>query len=216
MSGRQRAPVPEELAMSVGEAMFTQRATRRLKPDPIADAHLRLVLSAATKAPSGANTQPARFLVVRDDAARRRFGELYYEAWWAKRRDHQGWKTKADIPADDTNHRLAALLADEMGTVPAIVLVVAPAGSDLGHSVYPSVQNLLLAARALGIGSVLTTLHADVMDRVHALFGIPEAWSVQCCIPLGYPRGRFGPSSRLPYEEVCFSDTWGEPISLGS
>ena len=211
---RKREPVPDGLEMSIGEALFTQRATRRLKSDPIPDADLRLILTAATKAPSGANAQPARFVVVRDPAKRRAFGELYFEAWWAKRRDHEGWSSKADIPEDDVNHRMAAILADEIGEAPVIVLVWAQAPVAIGHSVFPSVQNLLLAARALGVGSVLTTLHDDVMPRVRALLGVPGKMAFHCCIPLGYPRGRFGPTSRLPYDEVCFADQWDAPLEL--
>ena len=200
--------------MSLAEAMYTQRATRRLKPDAIADDVLASILDAATQAPSGGNHQPARFLVVRDGDVRRQFGALYHEAWWAKRRDHQGWSRKADIPADDTNHQFAAILADEIGDAPIIVLVLAPAVG-LDHSVYPSVQNLLLAARAHGVGSVLTILHPDVMNRVFDLFGIPEGWQLYCCIPLGYPRGAFGPTSRLPHQAVSFADRWGEALTLG-
>lgn len=212
-SPKERREPPTDLEMSVAEAMYTQRATRRLKPDPIPDVAVASILEAATQAPSGANQQPARFLVIRDAEQRRRFGALYHEAWWAKRRDHQGWASKADIPADDTNHQLAAVLADEIGAAPVIVLVLAPGGG-LGHSVYPSVQNLLLAARAHGVGSVLTILHPDVMARVFELFEIPEEWHLYCCIPLGYPRGAFGPTSRLPHRAVSFVDRWGQTFDV--
>ncbi len=212
---KERREPPADLEMRLGQAMYTQRATRRLKPDAIPDSTVASILDAATQAPSGANQQPARFLVIRDAELRRRFGALYFEAWWAKRRDHQGWKTKADIPADDTNHQLAAVLADEIGEAPVIVLVLAR-GADWGHSVYPSVQNLLLAARAYGVGSVLTILHPDVLERVFDLFEIPKDWHLYCCIPLGYPRGSFGPTSRLPHSAVSFSDQWGQPFDTSS
>ena len=85
--------------MPIGEAMFSQRATRRLDPDrPITDAQLKIILDAASKAPNGGNVQPARFLVIRDREAIKKFGKLYHEAWWAKRRDAYGWKRKEDIP----------------------------------------------------------------------------------------------------------------------
>ena len=94
-----RLDPPSELTMAIGEAMFSQRAIRRLDPDrPVADAQLEIVLNAASKAPSGGNTQPARYLVIRDRAAIAEFGKLYFEAWWAKRRDAYGWKGKEDIP----------------------------------------------------------------------------------------------------------------------
>ena len=80
-------------------------------------------------------------------------------------------------------------------------------------SVIPSVQNMLLAARALGIGGTITTLHRQVEERVHRLLGIPETAQVVYCIPLGYPRGSFGPTQRKPLPEVCSYDRWDTPIS---
>lgn len=203
-----RIETPPELDMPIGEAMFTQRAIRRLDPDhPISDAHLKIVLDAASKAPSGGNTQPARFLVIRDRNRIREFGKLYREAWWAKRRDELGWTSKADIPPGSV-YRMASLLADEMEYAPVVILALAVGGRQLAHSVYPSVQNLLLAARALGIGSVLTTLHPQVMERVYAMFEIPSDVEFHCCIPLGYPRGRFGPTKRFPSSETTSWERW--------
>ena len=206
-----RIEPPPELDMPIGEAMFTQRAIRRLDPErPLSDTHLEIVLDAASKAPSGGNTQPARFLVVRDRDRIREFGKLYHEAWWAKRRDELGWTGKDDIPPDSV-YRMASLLADEMGNAPVVVLALSVGGGRMAHSVFPSVQNLLLAARALGIGSVLTTLHPEVMERVYAMFGIPAEVEFHCCIPLGYPRGRFGPTSRFPTSDTTSWERWGAP-----
>jgi nitroreductase len=129
---------------------------------------------------------------------------LYHEAWWAKRRD-AGIKT--GMPR---NYRLSMRLADEFGQVPVVVLVCATSkGSGAAGSVIPAVQNLLLAARALGVGGTITTLHSLVEERVHKLFGIPQTAQVVYCIPLGYPRGRFGPNQRKPLTEVCSYDHWG-------
>lgn len=193
--------------MPLGEAMFTQRAIRKLRSDPVKDEHLKIALDAASKAPSGGNVQPARFLVVRDREKIRALGALYHEAWWAKRRDTQGWTRPEEV---DPEFRPAMQLADEIVDAPVIVLAfsVAPA---LEHSVLPSVQNLLLAARALGIGTTLTTLHPSVMDRVYALFGIPEHVAFCCCIPMGYPRGRFGLTRRRPSSETTYYDGWKNP-----
>jgi nitroreductase len=203
-----RLDPPSELAMAIGEAMFTQRAIRRMDHSrPIGDEQIKLMLDAASKAPNGGNTQPARFLVVRDREAIRAFGALYHEAWWAKRRDELGWTGKDDIPADSV-YRHAALLADEMADAPLVILAFAVGGA--ANSVFPAVQNLLLAGRALGIGSVLTTLHPQVMGRVYALLGVPEDVQFHCCIPMGYPRGRFGPTARLPTADTTFWDRWGE------
>jgi nitroreductase len=197
--------------MPLGEAMFTQRAIRKFTRDPISDAQLKLILDAASKAPSGGNFQPARFLVIRDPARIRAFGQLYREAWWAKRRDGPGWRTIEDIPKTEKSFLAAAQLADEMSEAPVVVLAFASAPGDLGHSVLPAVQNLLLAARALGIGSTLTTLHDDVMPRVVEMFHIPDSARFYCCVPLGHPRGRFGTTVRRPTGETTYWDEWGQP-----
>jgi nitroreductase len=203
----------ERLGMTVGEAMFTQRSIRRFRPDPIPLADLRLVLEAAVRAPNGGNQQIARFLVVTDRERIARFGTLYHEAWWAKRRDELGWTGPQDIPPDATNYRAAAGLADHMRDVPCVVLAFAePPG--WANSVLPACQNLMLAARALGLGSIPTTLHPSVMARVCALFGVPAELTFHFCIPLGYPAAgaRFGGSRRRPTQETVYLDHWGGPV----
>ena len=197
---------PAQLGMSLGEAMFTQRAIRRLKPDPVSDEDLKTLMDAASKAPSSRNSQSARFLVVRDRDRLRRFGELYREAWWAKR--PAGW-TPEGVPEGDL-HLSAMRLADAMKDAPLVVLAVSTSPGQ-ANSVLPAVQNLMLAARALGIGSVLTTLHAQVADRIHELFKIPPEAEVHCCIPLGYPEGRFGTTTRRPTAETTYYEEWGNP-----
>lgn len=198
------------LAMPVGEAMFTQRAIRRFRPDPIPLEDIRLVLEAASRAPNGGNMQIARFLVVTDRGLIREFGKVYHEAWWAKRREAQGWTRPADIPPEERTYRSAMQLAEEMKDAPCVVLALAvPPGH--GNSVIPAAQNLMLAARALGIGSVPTTLRPTVMDRVYALFGIPPEVTFHFCIPLGYPRGNFGPNRRRPTSETTCLDRWASP-----
>ena len=98
-----------------------------------------------------------------------------------------------------------------MKDVPCVVFALAvPPGS--ANSVIPAAQNLMLAARALGIGSLPTTLHPSVMDRFHAMFGIPREVSFHFCIPLGYPRGGFGPNTRKPIAETCYVDGWGQAL----
>lgn len=197
------------LSMPLGEAIFSLRAVRRLKPDPIADADLRDILDAAIRAPNGGNAQPWHYIVVKDAAIRAELGELYHEAWWAKRRD-SGYHRPEDLPR---HYHPAMRLADAIGKVPVLILVCATAkGASAMGSVIPSVQNLLLAARALGIGGTITTLHPQVEERVHRLFGIPETAQVVYCIPLGYPEGRFGPNVRKPLTEVCSYDRWGEGV----
>lgn len=206
-----RLDAPAELSMAIGEAMFSQRATRRLDPGrPVSDAQLEIILNAASKAPNGGNAQPARYLVVRERETIAEFGKLYFEAWWAKRRDAYGWKSKADIPEGSVYH-LPALLADEMVNAPVVILVYSEPSGVAAASTFPGVQNLLLAARALGLGSVLTTLHPEVMERVNAMFDVPGDMVFHCCIPLGYPRGKFGPTSRLPTSATTSWQRWGQP-----
>ena len=197
---------PAQLGMSLGEAMFTQRAIRRLRPEPVSDEDLKTLMDAASKAPSSRNSQSARFLAVRDRDRIRRFGELYREAWWAKR--PAGW-TPEGVPEGDL-HLSAMRLADAMKDAPLVVLAVSTSPGQ-ASSVLPAVQNLMLAARALGIGSVLTTLHPCVTDRIRELFKIPPEAEVHCCIPLGYPEGRFGTTTRRPTSETTYYEEWGNP-----
>ena len=201
----------QRLAMPIGEAMFTQRSIRRFKPDPIPTEDLRLIIEAAVRAPNGGNRQIGRFLVLTDRKIIQEFGKLYREAWWAKRLDERGWTRPEDIPPEEKTYRSAAQLAEEMKDAPCIVLAFAmPPGH--ANSVIPACQNLMLAARTLGIGSVPTTLHPKVMDRAYALLGIPKDVSFHFCIPLGYPRGSFGPTSRKPTSETTFMNRWGAPV----
>jgi nitroreductase len=193
--------------MPLGEAIFTQRAIRRFKNDPIALEDVHLMLEAAAKAPNGGNQQVARFLVVDDRAMIEQFGQLYAEAWWAKRRD-EGYQGREDLPS---RFGPAAGLADAMRDVPCVVFALAT-HDGAAHSVVPAVQNLMLAARALGIGCVPTTLHPTVMPRFLAMFGIPESVAFHFCVPLGYPQGNFGPTVRKPTSETTFFNRWGDPV----
>ena len=197
------------LGLPLYEAIYSMRAIRRMRPDPISDEDLAIILDAARQAPNGGNAQPWHFLVVRDPDKKAELGQLYHEAWWAKRAD-EGIEGP-DHPAFENPVRVSAMrLADEIGDVPVMILLCATApGAGTAQSVIPSVQNLLLAARGLGIGGTITTLHAVVDQRVKDLFTIPEQAQVVYCIPLGYPRGRFGPLSRRPLREIVSEDSWG-------
>ena len=198
--------------MSLGEAMFTQRAIRRFKPDPIPGEVMRDIMEAAIRAPNGGNTQQWHFIVVQEPEMRRKLAELYHEAWWAKRKD-AGINGPEDIPPGKSPMRSAMRLANEIGGAPVIALVCATArGGAAAGSVIPAAQNMLLAARAFGIGGTIATLHPVVTERVHALFGIPDTAQVVYCMPMGYPRGAFGPVTRKPLPEVCSADRWGNPI----
>jgi nitroreductase len=203
----------KRLSMTVGDAMFTQRSIRKFKPDPIAMEDIHLIIEAAVRAPNGGNRQVGRFLVLTD---RRKihddFGPLYYEAWWAKRRDEgHKWTSLEQIPPEEKNHRAAAQLASEMKDASVVVFALA-INNGPANSVIPACQNLMLAARALGIGSLPTTLHPSVMDRFRKMFDIPADVAFHFCIPLGYPRGSFGPNVRKPTSETTFLNAWGSPV----
>jgi nitroreductase len=195
------------LSMPLGEAIFTQRSIRRFKPDPLPLADVRLLVEAAVRAPNGGNRQVARFLVLTDRDLIREFGRLYHEAWWAKRRD-EGFEQFEDLPS---RFHPAAGLADAIGDVPCIVFALALHDGP-ADSVVPAVQNLMLAARAIGIGSVPTTLHPSVMDRFRRMFDIPDDVGFHFCVPLGYPQGNFGPNVRRPTSETTYLDRWGTAV----
>ena len=115
------------------------------------------------------------------------------------------------FPQPAVDAQSAKRLADEIGEAPCIVFVLGTRNGP-ANSVIPAAQNLMLAARALGIGSVPTTLHPQVMERFHAMFAIPEDVQFHFCIPLGYPRGKFGPTLRRPAAEVTHFNAWGTPV----
>ncbi len=195
-------------SMALGEAMFTQRAIRRFKKDPIPADVMTDIMEAAIRAPNGGNNQQWHFIVVQDAEMRGKLGELYHEAWWAKRAD-AGIHGPEDLPPGRNSMRSAMRLANEIGDAPVMVLICATAkGAQAAGSVIPSAQNMLLAARAFGIGGTIATLHPVVEERVHELFNIPETAQVVYCMPFGYPRGVFGPVTRLPLSEVCSYDRW--------
>ena len=203
----------DRLTMSVGETIFTQRAIRRIKPDPIPEDDLRDILEAAIRAPNGGNNQPWHFIVIRDPNLLVELGALYEEAWWAKRKD-EGINGPEDISPGKSTRRSAMQLSREIGQAPVIVLVCATSKSrGAMGSVIPATQNLLLAARALGIGGTITTLHDQVEERVHRLVAIPETAQVVYCVPLGYPKGNFGSVQRAPLAEVCSYERWGNGMS---
>lgn len=199
------------LTMPVGEAIFTQRSIRRMRPDPIPVEHLRVVVEAAVKAPNGGNRQIGRLLVVTDRETIAAFGALYRRSWWAKRLDDRGWRGPEDVPPGDTSMAPAMRLAEEMKDVPCVVFVLSMPPS-APESVIPAAQNLMLAARALGIGSVPTRLHPNDYGEFRALFGVPDEVELHFAIPLGYPRGRFGPTSRRPTAETTHWNRWGEAV----
>ncbi len=196
--------------MDVFEAIGTLRAMRRLKPDPVSDGDIWRILDAATKAPSGGNRQPWNFIVVRDSDVKRRLAEYYLDAWNRAYVAGPGRATLAD-PRSARVYRSAEHLAHHLAEVPVLIIVTTRGGGPTaGGSIFPAIQNLMLAARALGLGTTLTSLHKLHEAEVKDLLGIPEDVETMALIPLGWPRGRFGAPRRLPVEKVVYWEKWGE------
>ena len=209
------------------DVMSTLRAVRRLKSDPIPEDVLERVLQAAAWAPTGGNVQPFRIVVVKEKQKLKRLQALYHQEW------HQYTQpTRAALPkmpeqaAQSTNKMLKAgdYLANHMAEVPALLVFcfnakhMAITDSDLdrpsvvgGGSVYPAVQNSMLACRVEGLGCVLTTLLCYQESEVKQLLEIPDDWGTCAHIPIGYPvlRGH-GPISRRSVNKLAYSDRWGE------
>lgn len=191
--------------MDLFEAIRTTRAMRRLDPDrSVSDADIRRILEAATKAASGKNSQPARWLVVTDPDLRRQLGEVY------RRCSAEAMAGDADSPLT----RSAWHLIDHFGEAPVLIVVCTEGENRRPASVYPAVQNLMLAARGLGLGTTLTTMHLDDEPAVKKILGIPNNVLTYCIIPIGYPLGRWAEAQRRPVEEVAFRDRWNNPISF--
>jgi nitroreductase len=215
------APVLDSYA-----AMRTLRAVRRLRPDPIPDDVLARVLEAATWAPTGGNLQPWRIVLVRSSALKAKLGELY-AASWKRFAGAYGQRIRQLPPAEQERQRRMVAAGDWLAAhfheTPVIAVFCfdprAMAITDAklprisvvgGASVYPAVQNLLLACRVEGLGCVLTTLLCEHENAVCDLLDVPEGWGTAAAIPIGYPvGGGHGPIRRRPVRDLVFDDRFG-------
>ena len=213
--------------MDLYDAMSTLRAVRRLKPDPIPSEVLYRVLRAATWAPSGGNRQCWRIIVVRDQLCKSELAELYKPHWIEYTR---GYETLLNQLSGDklkqTKRGLEAgnYLSEHLYEAPVIcVFCFNPSQMTItdenlqrpsvvgGGSVYPAVQNLLLAARSEGLGCVLTTLLCLEEKSVKSLLDIPDDWFTCAHVPLGYPvLGGHGSISRRPLEHMAYLDKFNQ------
>ena len=209
-------------------AMRTLRAVRRLRPDPIPTPVLQRVLEAASWAPTGGNVQPWRVIAVRERGLVAELGKLYAARWHAYSKQHMA---QLESAPEDLRARTARMigagdyLADHFADTPVVLVFCfnpkLMAITDLkqsrvsvvgGASIYPAVENALLACRAEGLGCVLTTLLCEVEPEVRALLAIPEPWATAAAIPIGYPVARgHGPITRRPVAKLVFSDRWDQP-----
>jgi nitroreductase len=187
-----------------------------LKPDPVPAALIRKILEAGT-APSGGNMQRWRFLVIRDPEIKKSVGAYYKRAW----DEVASPRYRAGEPAPGTNPErfsrmldAAQYLADHIHEAPVWIVPCMQGANPTrtaGSSIYPAVQNMLLAARALGLGATLTTLYLNFEKEVEAALGLPPDVHSYALIPIGYPMGRFGPVRRAPLADVIYGDKWGQP-----
>jgi nitroreductase len=210
-----------DFTMPLEEAMRTQRAIRRLKPDPVDDALVLRLVELALKAPSGSNQQNWEFVVVKDRAVKERLGRLNRGAW-----NLYGGIGKRMYRGNDAMMRMMNAVqwqADHFAEIPVIVVACLRgprtywppiAASSYYGSIYPSVQNLLLAARAAGLGAALITLPLWSNFLARRALGLPFSVAPCAVVPLGWPRGKYGPTTRRPVGEVVHLDRYGNRAFL--
>jgi nitroreductase len=213
VAANQERVMPED--QNLFEIMGTTRSMRRLKADPVPTSLIRRVLEAGTFAANGGNMQSWRFLVIRDPAIKAEVGAYYRRAW----HEQAGPRYRAGGPAPGTtpaafNRMLDAVdyLADHFHEAP-VWIVPCMMGSaptrTTGSSIYPAVQNMLLAARALGLGATLTTVHLLFEAETERAMGLPQGAHSYAILPIGYPMGKFGPVRRTALSDVVYDDRWG-------
>lgn len=219
------------LDMPLGEAMMTQRAIRRIYSDPVDDAVVLKCIELALRAPTGNDGQNWEFIVVKDRAVKEELAKRYRQAWKIQR----GVVLRRKIKTDETIAGIARAMEwqiDHFAELPVLVVACLRLGARDGRlpvvrmphiaesaywgSIYPSVQNLLLAARAMGLGASLLTLPLWNQRAVRRTLGLPHAVTPCCIVPLGWPRGRYGPTTRRPVEEVVHLNGYGDRAWLDS
>ena len=198
------------------EIISTTRAMRRLKPDPVPDDLIRKILEAGVSAASGGNRQHWRFMVIKDRALKGKVQHYYKRAL----DEVVGPRYRNSAPPPgvtreqyDRQHNAVSYLTDHFHEAPVWIVACLEDGQGTpsrssGASIYPAVQNMLLAARALGLGATLTTRHLQYEKEVEAILGLPPGVHSYAILPIGYPMGRFGPTRRAPLSEIVYLDRW--------
>lgn len=219
MSNLGGTPLPPD---SVGllEGLTSTRAIRRYLNEPIPPEALRDMLFAATRAPSGSNRQPFRFIVLTDSETAQRAKQLIAQGAqkvWNHKRTNDGYSEGSGVDENSPKSRMARTMqqyVDNFANVPVLVLACLVRYREPnpleGASVYPACQNLLLAARALGYGGVITGFHGFVEQELRELLNIPDGTLIAASISLGKPAGKHGPVRRVPMGELVYGDAWGE------
>src|SRR5438270_13178995 len=198
------------------EIIRTTRSMRRLKRDPVPNELIRKILEAGVCAPSGGNMQRWRFLVIRDPKVKEAVGAYYKRAWdeqVAPR--YRSGELAPGTSRERFDRMLAAAehLANHIHEAPVWIVPCVEGGTPTrtsGSSIYPAVQNMLLATRALGLGATLTTLYLQFEKEAEAALGLPPGVHSYALLPIGYPIGRFGPVRRVPLADIVYGDLWGQ------
>jgi nitroreductase len=204
------------------DVVLTQRSTRRFKRDPVPEETLRRILEAAVRAPSGSNEQPWVWLVVRDEATRDALAEAVLSRYSSSgaldsmlAQSESGDSAAVRRRMADVHHFFSDVSEAPVLVVPCLYRITSPTTDPstllAGTSIYGAVQNLMLAARAEGLGSVLTTFQASVESELRELLELPDDAVPACIVPIGWPADgeRFGGTRRKPLDEVVFWDAWG-------
>jgi nitroreductase len=207
-----------QTSTDVFEIMQTTRSMRRLKPDPVPDALIKQILEAGSCAANGGNTQKWRFLVVKDPAIKKAVA-----AWYKKAFDEVvGPRYASSAPPPGVTaeryqrqHGAVQYLTDHFHEAPVWIVACLEDGPNPGRgagaSIYPAVQNMILAIRALGLGTTLTTRHLLHEKEAEAALGLPQGVHSYAILPVGYPMGKFGPVGRGPLADIVYQDKWGAP-----
>jgi nitroreductase len=200
------------------ETMQTMRAMRRLKPDPVPDELIRKILEAGICAPNGGNTQRWRFLVIKDSKIKQRVQVHYKRAF----DEVIGPRYRNSTPPPGVTkeqymrqHAAVEYLTEHFHEAPVWIVACLDEGTAIptrgsGASIFPAVQNMLLAARALGLGATLTTRHLLYEKESETALGLPPGVHSYAILPIGYPMGHFGPVGRAPLADIVYQDRWGE------
>lgn len=201
--------------VSLLDGIASTRAIRRYTNDPVTDDDLAAMLFAATRAPTGSNRQTFRFLVLRDGPiateAKSLLGQSFRAGWAGKRSTDKYDRTIDDSSPKARMARAMQHFVDHFEATPVVVLACVlrrHGGLADGGSIFPACQNLLLAARGLGYGGVLTGWHATVEDELRLLCRIPDTHDIAATIPIGVPQGNHGPVRRRPLRELVYDDVW--------
>jgi nitroreductase len=202
------------------EVMSTMRSMRRLKPDPVPDSLIQQILQAGQWAPNGGNTQRWRFMVVKDPEVKKKVQAHYKQLF-----DETVGPRYANGPPPPGTTEAAyrrqgaanQYLTDHYHEAPVWIIACLEGGDNpgrtVGSSIYPAVQNMCLAIRALGLGTTLTTRHTAHGKEVDAIFGLPPGVQSYAILPIGWPMGRFGSVGRGPLKDIVYGDQWGQPYA---